>query len=59
MLYFFWWKKLVYSKICLITNYLTTNESNDRKKQITYLLVSRAENEAREVQDLLGEVDEL
>ena len=51
-------KKLVYSKKCLITNYLTINKSIDRKKQKTYL-VSTAENEEREVQDVLGEVDEL
>ena len=39
--------------------YLTTSKSIDRKKQITYLLVNKAENEEREVQDDLDEVDEL
>ena len=40
-------------------NYLTTNESIDRKKQITYLLVSMEENEEMEVQDVLDELDKL
>ena len=50
-------KKQVYGKKCLITNNLTTNKSIDGKKR-TYLLVCMAENEERDVQDVLDDVDE-
>ena len=48
----FFVKKLVYSKKRLIVDYPTTDKIIDRKKK-TYLLVSMAEKEDREVQDVL------
>ena len=42
----------------IIANYPTTDKSVDRKKPITYLLVSMVLNKEREV-EIIDEVDEL